>query len=317
MPYLLLLLLSLPAPSDWLSRATAHFQVLHLPGSEGEVKALEEDLEPELARVSGLLEMEPGATITVVFAPDRKTFLALQAGAPAWASGTAYPERSLIYLRPLTGEEVRASSMRAVIAHEVSHVLLARKLQGHTAPAWLDEGLAVYLSAEPLYARAERLFPIGLTGNFLAFRDLEAGFPDNADLAETAYAQSGDFIGFLYATYGQAAFNQYLELMAQGQDPDASLKAAFHAPLFDLETAWLKHVRRSYGWVPALSGGALLWFLIALLAILAWQRKRARSQKKLALMALEEQFFYGDEPADGAGEEMEDEDDGPPFRALH
>jgi hypothetical protein len=322
--FLFLFLVAFPAFGGWETRTSAHFQVRYLSESQRQGDAIWPMFEAELARVSGQLHAEPPATITVVFTSDQKSFSSLQGGGVSdWVSGTSYPDRALVYLRPLTGSEVRANSLRAVIAHELSHVVLHHKLAANPSPsappAWLDEGLAVYLSAEPLYARAEHLFPLGLSGRYIPFRQLEQHFPDNPETAATAYAQAGDFVNFLYSRFGGDAVNQYLEAMARGEDPDVALKAAFHATLFDLETQWFASVRRTYGLIPALSGGAFLWFLISLLAIVAYLRKRERSKKKLALMDLEERYVAAvndDSDRDDDDEEEEDEDE-EPVRGLH
>ena len=105
---------------------------------------------------------------------------------------------------------------------------------------------------------------------------LQEKFPDSAQASATAYAQSGDFVRFLYREYGDQTFYQYLELLAEGHDPDAALQTAFQSTLYDLEVKWLKRVRRTYGFIPVLSGGTFLWFLMSLLAVAAYLRKRAR-----------------------------------------
>jgi hypothetical protein len=272
-------LLCLRAAPEWAERGTAHFTILYQPQSARLVDRVLPDFETQLARVTGLLRTGPPAKITVVLAPDARTFSNLAGGAPPWVSGMAYPERAAIYLRPLSGMEVRHASLSAVIAHEITHVVLYHKLNGRHVPRWLDEGLAVFMADEPLYSRAETLAQIGLTGRYIPFRRLEYDFPDNSDDAATAYAESGDFIRFLYHKYGNDAFNRYLDLIAQGADPDQALQEAFHSTLFPLETEWLHGVRWAYGLIPALSGGAMLWALLGLLSAVAYFRKSARMKE--------------------------------------
>jgi len=277
--FIIAVVLSIQASPDWSSVDTPHFAVLYPPRSERRLKTLIPLLEPELSRVSNMLDAEPPEKITVVMTPDLRAFSDLQGGAvPPWVSGTAYPERSLIYLRPLTGQEIRHSSLRAVVAHEITHVVLHKKLGARPPPRWLDEGLCVFMANEPLYSRAERLITIGLTGRYIPFRRLEHGFPNTSHASASAYAQSGDFVRFLYFEYGDQAFREYLQLMAGGEDPDQALSKAFNTTLFDLETEWAKSVRRTYGLIPAMSGGTLLWFLISLLAIAAYLKKRAQAR---------------------------------------
>jgi hypothetical protein len=234
--FIIAVVLCIQASPDWSSADTPHFTVMYTARSERRLKKLVPLLEPELSRVSKMLDADPPEKITVVMAPDLRSFSDLQGGAvPPWVSGTAYPERSLIYLRPLTGQEIRHSSLRAVVAHEITHVVLHKKLGDRYPPRWLDEGLCVFMANEPLYSRAERLISIGITGRYIPFRRLEHGFPNSSHDSASAYAQSGDLVRFMYFEYGDPAFRQYLELMAAGEDPDRALSKAFNTTLFGLQ----------------------------------------------------------------------------------
>lgn len=303
---LLLLAVSTPAAAEWSSRKTSNFTVLYLPQSSRLVESIIPGLEPELLRVSKLLDTDSPTGITVVLAPDARSFRELQGGGvPPWVSGMAYPGQKKIFLRPLSGAEIRHSSLESVIAHELTHIVLHHKLNGHTPPLWLNEGLAVFMGKEPLYARAERLVPIALFGRNIPFRRLQDNFPDSAHASATAYAQSGDFINFLYREYGSDAILHYLELMANGQDPDTALQTAFDSTLYDLEAMWLKKVKRTYGIIPALSGGSLLWFLISLLAIAAYFKVKLRARQRRE----EEAAIYGDHRTQMSGRQESDGED--------
>jgi len=183
--------------------------------------------------------------------------------------------------------------------------------------------MAVFMTNEELMSRADHLFSIGISGRYIPFKDLEHGFPSGSSTAAVAYAQSGDFVRFLYNEFGDAAVNDYLDRLARGEDGGDALEAAFGERLFKLENRWLKGVRRTYGLIPALSGGTLLWFLMSLLFIVAYVRKRARTKQKRLLMAMEE----GSYPVEGEMgaetdeeeyyDEYDDDDDEPPFGGLH
>lgn len=304
----LALLISAPPDEGWSTLSTDHFRVLSLSRSRRLAERILPRLEPELDRICEALGVSPFGPITVVVAPDQRSFRSLQGGAVApWASGTAHPEKSTIYLRPLTGMEVRHSTIQAVASHEIAHLVLHKKLGENRPPRWLDEGMAVFMGAEPLFSRAEHLVPIALTGRYIMFRLLEHDFPTDSSMATTAYAESGDFVRFLYLDKGREAFYRYLDLMAAGEDPDRAMKASFGKTLFDLENEWLKKVRKTYGFIPALSGGALLWFLISVLAIVAYLRKRSDSLARRERLEELDRLEYGGPP-----EEFEDDEDETP-----
>ncbi len=272
---LLIIISILAQPSaTWSEKELDGVKVFYLPQSENFIKSIIPYIESEKSRIQDTLKAKPPQSIKIVVAPDLKSFGQVQKRhVPSWVSGVAYPDKNMIVLRPLAGHEVRHSSIKAVIAHEYCHIFLHEKLGDTRPPKWLDEGLAVFLAGESFFSRAERLIPIAITGRYIPFRQIEDRFPSSQRQAAIAYAQSGDFINFLFDKYGQDAFMQYLDLMAAGEDPDEALYKAYGLTLFDIETAWLKKTRRTYIFMSLGSGGGLLWFLMSLLAIAAYGRK--------------------------------------------
>jgi hypothetical protein len=219
-----------------------------------------------------------------VVAPDQRTFNEMQGGwVSPYVSGMAYPSRMAIVVRPLSGGEVRHSSIKSVVSHEISHLVLAEKLQGHEPPLWLNEGLAVYMGEEPWFSRSERLLPLALSGRALRFRHLDDSFPEDEEGSAMAYAQSGDFVGFLFDEFGRDAFLGYLDRLAAGQTSDEALQASFNSNLDQLEARWFAGARRRYGLIAVLSGGGFLWFLISLLFLLAYWRKRTETRRRREL----------------------------------
>jgi hypothetical protein len=55
-----------------------------------------------------------------------------------------------------------------------------------------------------------------------------------------------------------------------------------------LEYEWREELSRRFGLIPALTGGGLVWALIAVLAMAAWVKRRKRAKEKLAAWAREE-----------------------------
>ena len=55
-----------------------------------------------------------------------------------------------------------------------------------------------------------------------------------------------------------------------------------------LEYEWREELGRRFGLIPMITGGGLLWVLIAGLAGAAWMKKRRRAKAKLAEWAREE-----------------------------
>ena len=307
---MVLLALARPAATEtaWQTRATDHFQ-LRYPGSlEQTAQELLPELEPLRAAIMADLATRDEARILVVLAPDQETFFALQPpGVPAWASGTSYPQTRTIFLRPLDPRELRANTLSGVLAHELAHLLLHRRCP-RGLPRWLDEGLANRYGRSLEWDFPGPLFGVGITGNYLPFDTLRDGFPEAGPQARLAYAESTDFVQFLKRTYGPAAFNTFLDRLAAGEEEEAALRAAFGRDLAELSSAWLKHVRFSYGLVGLLAGGISLWFGISLLALWAYARKRKTSRLRRELWELEDR---------AAALSSQDDDDPAPPPTVH
>ncbi|MFO8055772.1 MAG: peptidase MA family metallohydrolase [bacterium] len=270
---------------DWSVYETEHFRVYYKPGSETLLKNIAPRLEPELSRISELLEASPPGPIKLVIAPDPRSFIEMQGGdISPWVSGRAYPSQSTIMVRPLRGREIRHSSINGVISHEIAHIVLHHKQGKHSPPKWVDEGVAVFMGSEPFWSRSERLMPIALTGKYIPFHSLRHSFPRGPDGASTAYAQSGSFVNFLYNEYGAESFLEFLERLSAGEDHDQALQASFQLPLSRLEDKWLSEVKKSYWLVAVFSGGGLLWFFISLLFIIAYLKKKRQTRERRRLL---------------------------------
>lgn len=285
----LVLILLLAAPEPGVIPA-GRYTIEYQPGAEKLARSIAPLLEPEMLRIAAALRVEPPPRVRVMVMDDPRAFMWRQTDRfEPWVAGLASPEQDTIYLRPLSGHEVRHNSVRAVAAHELAHLAIHRRLKGHPAPAWLDEGLAMFLADEPFYARSTQLISIALTGRAFMFRDLQMSFPTTSNQAAIAYAQSGDFVRWLFREHGEQAFLRYLDILAEGVDPDKALQAAFGLPLYDLQNQWLKSLGRLYGWIPTLTGGTFLWFLLALIAAFAYWRKWRQMRETRAELAAEEE----------------------------
>ena len=103
-----------------------------------------------------------------------------------------------------------------------------------------------------------------------------------------AYALAGDIVRELFARYGRASAAAILDGIARGERFRDAFRAATGETLADFETSYWD--RRTFldRWVPILSSSVLLWGGIALLALAAIRRRRARDAERLARWGVEE-----------------------------
>lgn len=85
-----------------------------------------------------------------------------------------------------------------------------------------------------------------------------------------------------------ARFGALLQRVRVGIPFDRTLEDAYGADVRKLEYEWREELGRRFGVIPMITGGGLLWVVIAGLAGAAWLKKRRRARVKLAEWAREE-----------------------------
>ncbi len=159
---------------------------------------------------------------------------------PLWAGGHANPAHSLIVvsLPPLPDQYVQAERK---IPHEVAHILLYAVMgDGYIyLPTWFSEGLATQNELFPNTDYDRILQNAYTSGEIIPFAQLCEGFPREAGVALTAYAQSSAFVDFLFEQYGSAGIRAMLANYASGASCALGTRVEpVDQPLTQLERAW-------------------------------------------------------------------------------
>ena len=215
---------------------------------------------------------DPGPPIRVVLAAE-SSFLARSA--PGWVSGYADGERGQIVLFPSRGLAYPDGSLEELIAHEVTHVLLARRVRGGDLPRWLNEGLAMAASGGWGLVDKSQLTLAMVRGGRVELRQLESWFSGPAPQVRRAYAFSGAFVHYLLRQGGREGIDRLLDGLAAGDSFDDAFRVAFGAELASVEASFWRRFSFFYRWLPFLTSSAVLWILISLLALVAFRRRRA------------------------------------------
>jgi len=248
----------------------------------------------EMSGLISVLEKELNLKIPpplkVIIAQSPEQFQAIQTGkVPEWAVATANPEQGVIYLKPYPGGGY--SELIHICKHELVHIYLYHRLLGHRAPRWFEEGMAEMFSAGFSLERIWALAGAGLGREFIPFSELERNFPASPSRARLAYYQSEDFVGFLSELLGTDGFQSLLERLSRGEDFYQALFSLTGKDFSQLEKSWQKRVKYHYGFVLIFSGSGSLWFLVSLLFILAYLKKRRQAELKKQLLELEDKFY--------------------------
>ena len=207
---------------------------------------------------------------------------------PLWAAGVAYPAENVIVLRSPRAVKGGRIDVVDVFAHEFSHIALDRALAGVRIPVWLNEGLAIYEAREWTFSRISVLTTAALTDRLIPLPVLAFSFPAEAGPAELAYAEGFMFVSFLINKVGREAFHRLLRDYTRYGDLEGALRRGTGMSLADLEEGWLFYLKLRVSWIPIITSVSTLWFVMALIFIYGYMRKKRQAEQRLREMVEEE-----------------------------
>jgi hypothetical protein len=271
-------------PKDWLAFESEHAVVHAPPSAERTAATLSSEVDDVVEELLSLTGLQRAPTrIQAYLAPSRDSFSSIQPGSPPeWAAGTAYPERSLLFVCLETHGQ---KSPRQVFVHEVTHVVLHWSYGESEPPRWLEEGLAQVVAGEFDLQTQVLLSRAALGGGLIPLSSLVDRWPRQPGRARVAYAQSRDFVLFVRHRHGDEALAVMIERLAAGGGVEDALLAATGEPLAELEDRWRGRLKRRYAWLPVIGGSGSAWSLAAVLLVIGWARKRRIKHQRLAQMA--------------------------------
>ncbi len=250
------------------------------------VDALRETTRADLARVTRELGAEEqDVLVRVARDPDEMRACAPpEAPPPGYAVGVAYPGLSLIVLTLSAPTTWERPPIDRVLVHEWSHVALHRAVGGRHVPLWFNEGLAIHEARERSMDRVRTLWEATVRDTLIPLDALSARFPARPHAVDLAYAESADFVGWLFerGDSGASEVGRMLERIADGQGFEEAASQTFSAGLGQLEDEWRTELGRRYAALPLLLGSSLAWIVVLVLLVLAYRRRRKDDARTLA-----------------------------------
>jgi hypothetical protein len=280
-----------PAPPDF-ERLDHKWLVLEAPTSihdrsEAILRAAD-DFRAQLSEDFGQPPLEK-VLVRVARKPEQMAELAPEGAPPfTYAAGMAYPSLRVILLTLQVPQTWEAPDLQEILGHELSHLALADAVASHHVPLWFDEGVAIHESGELPYARMKTLWDATVSKHLLPLAYLDRRFPTDTYEVNEAYAEAADFVRFLMRDADRARFGSLLQRVREGVPFDRTLEDAYGSDTRKLEYEWREELSRHYGVIPLLTGGGLVWVLIAGLTGAAWMKRRRRARAKLDEWAREE-----------------------------
>jgi tetratricopeptide (TPR) repeat protein len=174
-------------------------------------------LDRQFGELSRDLGLAPSAPVSVILYTEQQFFDVTQA--PSWA-GAINDGKLRIPVRDVAG---MTPQMESVLKHELTHSFVYAA--AHRCPVWLNEGLAQMEEPRSSAAFAPMLAELYRTGKAPSLHLLEGSFTSlNSNEALLAYAESLAATEYLRSRYGMNGLRRVLELLGQGETPDAALK---------------------------------------------------------------------------------------------
>jgi len=274
----LLLAHAAAAGTDWRVTRTDHFIIYYASGSDAVAAKTRISAEKWYSDLSGKLGFSPGGVTPVYLYPDRVSF--------AQAAGVK-PADTVVGLAQARLIRVDASGVFAdvesVLAHEMAHVFIARRLYGNTThlPLWVNEGLAQYLSGEWSEADQELLVEAVSDGAILPLSSITMSFPTDKRGRGIAYAESYSIVQYIADKYTPQSLRDLLTETKQGRRFEVACLYSLGTKPDALETEWRDFLWQKYGmqrWFKL--GAAIIWAAMALFAILAFRSRIAQKRRK-------------------------------------
>lgn len=215
---------------------------------------------------------------------------------PEWTLALSIPAQELIIL-PVTGR-YSSVDLDTVLKHELTHIFIYKSTGGVKIPRWFNEGLSVYVSGELLLERVKLLFKAVNRNNIIPLKELEDKMPQSHYKANIAYAESADFISYLYRKGGKYRIRGLLLRTKKENDFYIALQKVFGIPISELERKWVEELLMKYSYLPILTSATTFWIFMLFLLILAYIRNVRENKRRINEMedgmenSLEDTSFY-------------------------
>ncbi|HXX74087.1 MAG TPA: hypothetical protein VEI50_03055 [Nitrospiraceae bacterium] len=222
------------------SRESTHFTVKYDGDADQDTwTAVLEILEDAYREIGQRLNHFPSKPIVVVLHAAESFQTAT--GSPAWADGLYDPVLGRIQV-PTQGALTDQAWLRRVLRHEFVHALLHDQfgLNATAIPTWLNEGLAMTLSADRWedidQLRRQNFTAIPLT----MLEGTWGGLPQDA--ASVAYLEAYSAVQYMIDRYGMHRVHELLSHLKAKQALPAAMQSQLSLSYEQFQARWMEHL---------------------------------------------------------------------------
>jgi hypothetical protein len=190
------------------------------------------------SKLLGVTESEP--IDFFVYADDQAFYDALGPATRENVGGEAHPDIRTVYAL-ITPGDIDAGWVGIVVPHELTHVVFQSAVDNpyHDPPHWLNEGLAVYLSAGYAGSDRQQVEDAARAGTIIPLDGLAGAFPTTRDRFYLAYAESVSAVDRIVRASGRDALASLIRSYGAGVSDDDAFKAALGRDVAEFQTDWL------------------------------------------------------------------------------
>lgn len=307
-----------PLPKSYVTKDLGWMELSYPPTAAERVEPILQNANAWKAQLDDAFSQPVLAHVTVRVAPtfaDMSRLAPEDAPPPGYASGVAYHGRHLVLLTMMSPKGPEAVDLDETLRHELAHVALEDATAGKHVPVWFNEGVAIWLSGEAPWSRTQILAQATMQDRLIPLSDLDRSMPASPSEVNIGYAEAADFTAFLLRKSDRLRFNSMMERVKEGQTFDRAVAEAYNADLRKLELEWHHKLERNYSVVPVLLGGSLLWVGVMALVVVAWHKRKKRTQMILARWEREEALEDA-RIAKAAAEAARQSEDAPPSSII-
>jgi hypothetical protein len=199
---------------------------------------------------------------------------------PKHARSVALSRQHLVLASIAAPLSLEPLDLEEVLRHGLAHLALDEAADNKPLPRWFHEGFAIDFSGEGRATRAHALFVASMRDRLLPLSSVDRELGEDGSEDSLAAAQAAEVVRLLGDSPGGPRLAKLVARVREGEPFEPALGATYEADLPQLERAFRKEVARRYGFVPVLLAGALLWVVVALVAIVRRLRARAESARR-------------------------------------
>lgn len=226
---------------SWQTRTGTLVRVHWTNGGDAFGKRALKIAEDAVAKTSALLGVTETEPIDFFVYADQSAFYdVLGPAAHENIGGVAFPNIRTLFAN-ISAATVDDPWVSIVIPHELTHLVFGTATDNpyHGPTHWLNEGLAVYLSAGYTSDSRDSVGAAVADGSLMPLTALDGQFPSSGQRFALAYDEAVSAVDFMVRTYGRDALVKLIRSYADGRTDDEAFTTGIGLDVAGFEAAWL------------------------------------------------------------------------------